>query len=159
MARKRGRQELGVSHIHSVSFSSDAASHADVIYMATSKRMTRCVALERWMPVALLQKAAVENEGEMLKGAATARSIYGCDMVFGAQLAELALDLRHIQRLQPFGPDEGVDVALHLGPDLVIGGTQFMGRHVVCSLRARGAHVTLLNRGKASNPLAAAYYI
>ena len=37
---------------------------------------------------------------------------------------------------------------------LVIGGTQFMGRHVVCSLRARGAHVTLLNRGKSSNPFA-----
>ena len=37
---------------------------------------------------------------------------------------------------------------------LVIGGTQFMGRHVVCLLRARGAHVTLLNRGKSSNPFA-----
>jgi hypothetical protein len=35
---------------------------------------------------------------------------------------------------------------------LVIGGTQFMGRHVVSSLLSHGAHVTILNRGKTPNP-------
>lgn len=37
---------------------------------------------------------------------------------------------------------------------LVIGGTQFMGRHVVSSLLSHGARVTILNRGKTPNPFA-----
>ena len=36
---------------------------------------------------------------------------------------------------------------------LVLGGTQFVGRHIVAALLERGGHhVTLLNRGRTENP-------
>ena len=44
---------------------------------------------------------------------------------------------------------DGVFAGKHF---LVIGGTQFMGRHAVSLLLARGARVTILNRGKTRNP-------
>jgi uncharacterized protein YbjT (DUF2867 family) len=45
-----------------------------------------------------------------------------------------------MEALDPCVPLAGKDV-------LVVGGTQFMGRHLVSSLLAHGARVTLLNRG------------
>ena len=51
-----------------------------------------------------------------------------------------------------FGGADGAERTFVGKEFLVIGGTQFMGRHVVCSLLKLGANVTILNRGKTQNP-------